>query len=189
MPPVVDDVADVDGLLVRSRPADALQGVLHRHVGLQIHKLRGHDASGGVLGVFQDLVDALAHFRVTVAQDALHHPGGHLLHDIRRVVQVELVQDLLQLRVGEAVNQKLLVIAVQLHENLRRQLLGQQAEHHRHLLVQILAEGGDVRRLHGQQQIPKLRVAFSAEQLLDFFQQLRSLVLQFKHAGTSSPHS
>ena len=117
-----------------------------------------------------------------MAQDALHHPGGHLLHDIRRVVQVELVQDLLQLRVGEAVDQQLLVVAVQLDEDLRRQLLGQQPEHHGHLLVQVPAEPGDVRRLHGQQQVPQLRVAFSEVQILDLLQQFRPVILRLKHA-------
>ena len=173
--------------MVGPGPADALQCVLHGHIGLQIHELRGHNAAGGVLGVFQDLVDALAHLRVAVAQDALHHPGGHLLHDVGGVVQIQLVQNLFQLRVGKAANQKLLVVAVQLHEDLRRQLLGQQAEDHWHLLVQILAEGGDVRRLHRQQQVPDLRVAFPAKELLNFFQQLRPFLLQFKHAGTSFP--
>ena len=61
------------------------------------------------------------------------------------------------------------------------------AEDHGDLFVQFRAKGGDVRRLHGQKQVPELRVAFSLEQLLDFFQQLRPLLLQIKHAGTSSP--
>ncbi len=132
---VVNDIADVDGLLVRAGAADALQGVLHGHGGLQIHELRGHDAAGGVLRVFENLVDALAHVRVGVLQNPLDHVGGHFLHDVHRVVQIQLVQHFFQLRVGKALDQQLLLVAVQLHEYLRGLLLGQQAEQQGQLFV------------------------------------------------------
>ena len=82
---------------------------------------------------------------------------------------------------GEALDQKLLFIGVQLHEYLRRQLLGQQAEHQRHPLVQLTAQDGDIRRLHGEQEVTQLRVLFSGDQILYLLQQLRMVVFQIKH--------
>ena len=182
MPPVINDVADVDGLLVRSGPADALQGVLHRHGLLQIHKLRGHNGAGGILRIFQNFVDAFAHIRVGVLQDPLDHVGGHLLHDVHRVVQVQLVQHFLQLRVGKALDEHLLLLRIQLHEHLGRLLLGQQAEHHRHLVVQFHEQARDVLGLQGQQKVAQLGIAFSGDQILDLFQQLVPLLFLLKHA-------
>ena len=179
---LVNDVADVDGLLVRAGAADALQGVLHGHGGLQVHVLRGHDAAGAVVGVFQDFVDALADVRVRVAQDALDHVGGHLLHDVHRVVQVQLVQHFLQLRVGKALDEHLLLLRIQLHEHLGRLLLGQQAEHQRHLVVQFHEQARDVLGLQGQQKVAQLGIAFSGDQILDLFQQLVPLLFLLKHA-------
>ena len=181
MAALVNDIAEVDGLLVGAGAADALEGVLHRHVLLQVHKLGGHDAAGGVVGIFQNLVDALAHLRVRVLQNALDHVGGHFLHDVYGIVQIQLVQHFLQLGVGEALDQKLLFIGVQLHEYLRRQLLGQQAEHQRHPLVQLTAQDGDIRRLHGEQEVTQLRVLFSGDQILYLLQQFRMVVFQIKH--------
>ena len=117
-----------------------------------------------------------------MAEDALDHVGGHLLHDVHGVVQVELVQHFLQLRVGEALDQQLLLVAVQLHEHLRRLLLGQQPEHQgQHLLVQVPAEVGDIRRLQRQEEIPQLGVPFSGDQILDPLHHGLLLLFLFKH--------
>ena len=185
---VVHHVADVDGLLVRPGAADVFQGVLHGEVRPQVHELRGHDGAGGVLGVFQDLVDALAHLGVRVLQDALDHVGRHLLHDVHGVVQVQLVQHFLQLRVGKAPDQQLLLVAVQLHEDLRRLLLGQQAEEQWQglLVVQIVRQLGDVRRLQRQQQGAQLLILFSLDQFLDLLQQLTAFLFPVQHCASSS---
>ena len=42
---------------------------------------------------------------------------------------------------------------IQLHEHLGRLLLGQQAEHHRHLVVQFHEQARDVLGLQGQQKV------------------------------------
>ena len=183
MAPLVDDVADVDGLLVGAGAADALEGGLHRHVLFQVHKLRSHDAAGGVVGVLEDLVDALAHLRVGVLEDALDHVGGHLLHNVNGIVQIQLVQHFLQLRVGKALDQQLLLVGVQLHEYLRCLLLGQQAEDQRHLFVQLTAQRGNIRRLHGKKEVAQVRVSFSGDILLNLFQQLFPFSFQLKHAA------
>ena len=117
-----------------------------------------------------------------MAQDALDHVGGHLLHDVHRVVQVQLVQHFLQLRVGKALDEHLLLLRIQLHEHLGRLLLGQQAEHHRHLVVQFHEQARDVLGLQGQQKVAQLGIAFSGDQILDLFQQLVPLLFLLKHA-------
>ena len=87
-----------------------------------------------------------------MAQDALDHVGRHLLHDIHGIVQIQLVQHFLEFRVGKALNQHFLLVGVQLHEYLRRLLLGQQPEYQRKgLFVHVLAQPGDILGFHGQQ--------------------------------------
>ncbi len=78
-------------------------------------------------------------------QDALDHARGHLLDDIDSIVEIQLVKHLLQLGVGKAADEHFLYIRLQLNEQLRRRLLGQQAEQQRqHLLGQIVEQVGDI---------------------------------------------
>jgi len=182
VPVFVDHIADVDGLLVRAGAADAAKGVRHGHVLFQIHELRGHDGPSGILRIFQNFIDALAHLRGRMLQNTFDHVGRHLLHDIHRVVQIQLVQHFPQLRVGKAADQKLLRIGIQLHEHLRRQLLGQQPEYRRHgRLRQLSQQGGNVRRLQFQKEAAQFRKSFSLYKILYFFQKFRPLVFKFKH--------
>ena len=188
MAAIVNDIADVDGFLVRAGAADALQCVQHGHGGLQIHILRSHDGAGGILRVFQNFVDALPHIRVGVLQNPLDHIGGHFLHDVNRIVQIQLVQHFFQFRVGKALDQQLLLVAFQLHEYLGGLLLGQQAEQQGQglFVVQVVGQNGNVRRLHGQQEVPQLCISFSVHQILNFFDQFPT-VFHFKHSVTSFP--
>ena len=63
--------------------------------------------------------------------------------------QVQLVQHLFQLCVGEALNQQLLRVAVQLNENLCGLFFGQQPEQKgKAFLVQFLAQARNVLRFH-----------------------------------------
>ena len=87
-------------------------------------------------------------------QNTLDHIGGHFLHDVNRIVQIQLVQHFFQLCVGEAVDEHFLTAGLQFHEDLRRQLLGQQTVQQRHqLLAGLLQQQGDVRRFHGEEQV------------------------------------
>ena len=74
-------------------------------------------------------------------QNALDHARGHLLDDIDGVVEIHL----LELGVGKAADEHFLHIRLQLDEQLRRRLLGQQAEQQRqHLLGQIVEQVCDI---------------------------------------------
>ena len=121
-------------------------------------------------------------------QDTLDYVGGHFLNDVHGIVQIQLVQNLLQLRVGKAANQKLLLVALQLHEHLGGLLLRQQAEQQRQrlLVIQIVRQNGNVRRLHGEQEVPQLRISFSVHQILNLFHQFPA-IFQLKHSVTSFP--
>ena len=141
----IHHIADVDGLLVRAGAADALEGVLHRHVSLEVDELRRHQRAGSILGIFENFIDALAGVGVGVLQNALDHARGHLLDDIDGVVEIQLVEHLLELGVGKAADEHFLHIRLQLDEQLRRRLLGQQAEQQRqHLLGQIVKQVCDI---------------------------------------------
>ena len=140
LPVGVGDEADVDGLLILADAADAGDGLLHAHVLFQVHELGSHDAAGGVLRIAEILVDEAAGLGSCGAHDALDHIGGQLFHDIHRVVHVQLLDDPGQLLVGDGVDDALLFRGLQIGEDLRRRLLGQQPEHHGHAVVVDLGE-------------------------------------------------
>lgn len=109
-------IADVDGLLVRAGAADALEGVLHRHVSLEVDELRRHQRAGGILGIFQDLIDALAGVGVGVLQNALDHARGISRRYRRASSRYRFVEHLLELGVGKAADEHFLHIRLQLDE-------------------------------------------------------------------------
>ena len=190
MPSGVGDIQDVDGLQLAADAADALEGVLHRHVLFQGQELHVHDGAGGVLRVLQNLVNGFSHFRRRLIQDSDHHAGGHLLHDVHGIVQIQLVQHLLQLGVGKAVDEHLLGVGLQLHEHLRRQLLGQQPVQQGHQLpAGLLQQQSDVGRLHGEKEVPQAGILFTSGQLLDLIQISVQLFLVVYHIGSSFPAS
>lgn len=109
------------------------------------------------LGVVQQLVDLAAGGGVGVPQDSGDQVGGHILDQVHRVVQIQLVQNLPQLLVAEGVDEALLVVGVlQFGKHLRRYLLGQQTEHQDRLLrPQLIQKFGDVHLVHIDQQLPQ----------------------------------
>ena len=162
-----EDVAGVDRLLVDAGLADLLEGLLHRHVRGEGDVLRGHDRACGVLRELQDLVDLAPSVRGDMHEDPAHDVCGHLLDDIRRIIDVQFVQDLLELRIREALDQELLVVGVHLDERVGRQCLGKQAEHDGKLIFRKLVENhSDVRRVHGDQYILYGRVLLVLDQYL-----------------------
>ena len=150
---------------------------------MEVDKLRGHDGAGGVLRVFQQLVDLAAGGRVGVAQDTGDHVGGHVLDDVHGIVQVELVQNFPQLLVAQGVDDLLLILAVlQIGEHVGGHVLGQQPKDH-HLLVglQLVQKFGDVHLVH------LVQVGAQGAELLAFYQlQQQRLVIIFVHGGFSS---
>ena len=183
----VQHEADADRLHIRGVAADALKAVLHRHVPLEVDELGGHDGAGRVLRILQNLVDALAHLRVGVGQDALDHVGRHFLHNVNGIVQIQLIQHFLQLAVGKAADQRLLMLRTQLDKDLRRILLGQQTKDQRDArLVHILHKLSNVRRLQRQQQTAQLGVLFSLQQIPYDMDHFLSSALKISHTATSS---
>ena len=156
------------GLLIHPGGADAVDGVPHGHGGPQGHILRGHDGTGGVFRVAQQIVDLLAGVGVCLGKDTLYHIGGHLLHQVHRVVHIELLDDVVQLRVGKAPDQQLLQLRVQLGKGLRRLLLGQQAENFGDAdVADLLQDPRHVGRLHGDQHVLDRGILFLLQKRLN----------------------
>ena len=160
------DIAGVDRLLVDARAADAQNRLADGHVRAQGDIFGRHDRAGRILRIAQDLIDLLAHLRLRLAQNPLDDVGRHFFDDVDGVVDVQLVDDLLQLRVREAADQQLLRLRLHLDERLRRQLLRQQPEQQRQpRLVQLVEHGGDVRRVHRAENVPQRMIFLIIQQL------------------------
>ena len=146
------DIADVDCLLILANLADAGERLAHAHVFFQVHKLGRHDAAGRILGIFQVLVDEVARGRRRRAHDTLDHIGRQLLHHVDGVVNIQLFDDAGKLRIGDGVDDRLLLLDLEVGEHGRRDLLGQDTEHHGHplrvILPQLAEELGNVKLVH-----------------------------------------
>ena len=115
-------------------------------------------------------------------QDALDDVGGHFLHDIDCVIEVQLVKDFLELGVRKAADEHFLRVGVELDEHLRRRLLGKKTEQKRDaVLVQVLEKRGDIRRLQVAEQLSQGGVLFSLEKLLDPVQQFLAHFFKSDH--------
>ena len=148
----VGHIAVVDGLLVKAVLADGLHGLRHRHVRAQLHQLGGHHAASGVLRVLEQFVDHAAGGGVGLAQNALDHIGRQLLHHVDGVVNIQLFDDAGKLRIGDGVDDRLLLLDLEVGEHGRRDLLGHDTEHHGHplrvILPQLAEELGNVKLVH-----------------------------------------
>ena len=153
--PVVRDVAGVDGLLVHAGAADAEDALLYGHRGPQGDIFCGHDGACGVFRVAQKLVDGLPGLWVGLGEDAADHVGGHFLHQIHSVVQVQLIYHFFELPVRETLNQQLLGVRLHFHEGFCRLLLGQETKQQRNAVrlqpVEVqLAAAGKAQQQHFQ---------------------------------------
>jgi len=97
---------------------------LHRHV------VGRHQAPDRLLGVAEELRRDPPLALVEEVQEALRHGAGQLLEEGRAVVGRHLVEDLGDLALGHAADQRLLVVDVEVLEDLERQLARQDAERH-----------------------------------------------------------
>ena len=183
-PVLIQHVAGIDGLFVHTLAADAQDGLLHGHVRPEGYILHGHQGTGGVFGVAQDLVDGAAHFRVRLAKNPPDHIGGHFLYQVRRVIYIQFVQHLPELVVREALDQQLLSLRLHFHKGLRCLLLGKQAEHDGDLLfLQAVEETGHVRGVHGDENVPQSGILLLFQHLEEgFFYDFKA----FCHSFTSN---
>ena len=121
---------DVDGLLILADLADPGNGFPDVHVLFQIHKLCRHDAAGGVFRIIKILVDQPAVIRFRRTHDTLDHIGRQFLHHVHHIVHVQLIHNDRQLRVGDGVDDGLLIVYIKVGKYIRSHLLGQHAEDH-----------------------------------------------------------
>ena len=146
------DIADVDRLLILADLADAGKCLTHTHVFFQIHELGRHDAASRVFRIFQVLVDEVARGGCRRAHDTLDNVGRQLLHHVDSVVDVQLFDNAGELRIGDGVDDRLLLLDLKIGKHGRRDLLGQDAEHHGHplriVLPQLTEKLGNIKLIH-----------------------------------------
>ncbi len=156
-PLLVQDIANVDRLRIQTDAADALDGIRHCHVLLQIHILDRHDRACGILRVTQQVIDVRPGIRTRVGQDLLHDVCRHLLQKIRGIVRHQIVDHAGCLFVRKGLDNVLLIINVQIRKNIRRHILRQDAEDFEGILIlQIIHHGRNICCLHFRGRLAKL---------------------------------
>ena len=115
--------------------------ILHRHMWPELDKLRCHNAAGGILRIFENVVDHLSLFRIGGHQDTFDYVGWHFFDQICRIIDIQFVNDFLQFVIGKTPDQHFLCIRFHLYKRIGSQLLGEQAVKQRyHLVIHVLEE-------------------------------------------------
>jgi len=89
----IQHIADIDGLTVEAYLTDPLDGLIHRQILLQVYILDRHDASGGIFGITQQMIDVSAYLRACVGQKFFDNVGRHLFQQVSRIVCHQVVDD------------------------------------------------------------------------------------------------
>ena len=147
------DIAGVDGLLIHAVLPYDPKGVLHGKAAAEVDILVGHQASGGIFGVLKILIDELAVGGRGILHHPLYHIGGHFLYQVHIVIHKKVVQDVLQLGIGQRADDLFLYFGFHIGENLGGGFLGQQPEQPIKLVgvllaFQLLKELGEVDLFH-----------------------------------------
>ena len=192
-------VAGIDCLLVHTRFTNTLNCLNDRHLRTQGYILRGHDGTGGILRIAQQVVDLLAHLRIRLCQDPLDHIGRHFLDQIHGIVHIEFLNHIVEFCIGKAPDQQFLFLRLHLDKRLCRQFLWQQTEQPRQpFICDLLKQFRHIRRIHRDQNILQGRILFLFQQHLQrafhgylvFCHRFSSFSVQFRrknrHTGQSS---
>ena len=146
---VVNGIEGIDSFHLIAFAADGIERLPHRQAVVQFHKLHRHQASGGILGIFQKFGNALTGFFVHVAQHFFDNVCGNLFEKVHRIVQAKLVGQARNFAVGNGFDNGLLHLGGQIGKRIRRQILGKHPEHQQALFrVKVFEEGGNVRCIH-----------------------------------------
>ena len=179
---IVDDVAGVDGLLVDARAADVIHRLAHGEIIVQIDIFNGHQASGAVFRIIEELVDGLARALVGVLQNLFDDVGGHFFQKVHRIIHEHIVHQRLQFGVGRAFGDELLLLAGHVGEHVGGDILGQHAEHAQHapFVFDFLQPFGDIHRRTFRRLLLKLLELAFVQQLDHFHKFLADF---FFHGG------
>ena len=202
---IVDDEAGIDGLLVDAGAADIVHGLADGEVVVQVHILDGHQASGAVFGIIEQLIDGGAGGLIGVLEHLFDDVGRHFLQEIDGVVHEHVVHQRLDFGVGRALGDELLLVAGHVGEHVRGDVLGQHAEELDDLaaVLDLLEALGDVHRealaglflellmlagLHEREQFHKVLADFffHRDSLLHF---LSLKMREFPENGRKKAHS
>ena len=125
---VVNNITGVNGFLIQTVFADNLHGALCCHGFGKVHKLYGHQTSGGVFGIMQETVDESTGFPVCISQDFAYQIGRGFLQKVDGIVQIHIIYDVPYFRIRNGCDQHFLGVIVQEREGFCRHILGQQTE-------------------------------------------------------------
>ena len=122
---MVGHIAGINLLGLLAALPDPVNGLEHGHVLMEVQKLRRHNAAGGILRVFEKLIDERSGLRLGIFQHALDHHGRHFLQHIYRIVHEQILDDGAQLLVGDGGDDVLLGLRLQLGKYVAGLILGQ----------------------------------------------------------------
>ena len=132
---IVQNIQRIDRFLVRRVLANRVHRLPDRRTHMEIHVFDSHNTAGAVFRIAQKLIDQRALIFIAVFQDALDHACGQLLQKVDRVVDEHIVQNANGFLVAQRIDDARLLIRVHIGENLRGNVLRQQTEHEKHLIV------------------------------------------------------
>ena len=125
---MVGHIAGINLLGLLAALPDPVNGLEHGHVLMEVQKLRRHNAAGGILWVFEELIDELSGVGLGIFQHTLDHHCRHFLQHIYRIIHKQILDDGAQLLVGDGGDDVLLGFRLQLRKNVACLVLGQGPE-------------------------------------------------------------
>ena len=168
---VVHDI-QIEGAFARRRLADVLDRLGHGRVLAHRDELGRHEASGGALGIFEELLDLLGLLLLHELEDFVRSLLRQLLHDVDDLLGRHAVEDARDLDLRERADQLAQGRIVELGEHLARVLRAEQAEE-AHLIVarQLADHARHVGGVGVLDEVGEPLVPAFDEQLLDRFPQ------------------
>ena len=141
--------AGVHGFGVFAVAANGIKCLRNGVVPAQAHIFGGHDAARRILGVVEQLVQAVPGLFTGFFQNALHNAGRHILQKVGRIVQTHLFQCGAQLGIAESLHHVGAHIGIKIREHLGGHAFAQQAKRHQAVVfVHVLQDLGQVYGLH-----------------------------------------
>ena len=125
---MIGHIAGIDLLGFLTPFPDAVNGLCHRHILMEIQKFRRHNAARGILRIFEELVDELSGLRLGVFEHPLYHHSRHFLQHIYRIIHKQILNDGPQFLIGNGRNDILLGLRLQLRKDVAGLILWQGAE-------------------------------------------------------------
>ena len=168
-PALIRHIHHVQRFRIATVLADVIEHALNRPVVAHGDKIRRHQTAHAALGIIQQRLRDFFFLRRKKLQQLHHRCARQFLQQRRAVVGRHLIQDARRLRRAHRLEQRLLRIAVEILENIRRQRVRQNAEqHHTLILRQFRDQLARLRRREIGKRLAQPREIAARDHLLDF---------------------